>query len=414
MTRKLSRLQSVLLGLVVLTGLALGTVALFAVGSRHWWGSDAVEVVVRFDDIDGVEVGTRVRIKGMDAGEVIERLTPGSGEEDIKLRLRLSGDFRHFVTSDAQVRITSEGLLSGRILHVEPGSGEVVADGETLVKQGVVSRKLNDVVAEADKVVQEFREGKGTAGKAVKDITETTVELKKALSHAQTTLVALQRGQGTLGKLMTDDTLHTELVYTLKDINSTLKDIRGGQGSIGMLVKNKSLHDETLKAVRQVHEMVASVKQNSDAVKSLPIVRGYVNDPHKELVRPGHVAHRKWFTEASLFEAGRAVLTESGKKKLDGIAPWINGHKEEDSEIVVAGFASASRDGAVARTITQKQAEAVLEYLRSEHRVHRMGFWWWSNRRTKAVGCGNAPPAMPERARLPDSRIEIVVFVPGA
>jgi hypothetical protein len=41
-----------------------------------------------------------------------------------------------------------------------------------------------------------------------------------------------------------------------------------------------------------------------------------------------------------------------------------------------------------------------------------MGFWWWSNRTVKALGCGNAPTPVPETERLAPARIELIVFVP--
>ena len=50
--------------------------------------------------------------------------------------------------------------------------------------------------------------------------------------------------------------------------------------------------------------------------------------------------------------------------------------------------------------------------LVSQHRVQRMGFWWWSNRHVKAVGCGANPPPAPETETLPTARVELLVFVP--
>ena len=76
MSRTLSRLQAVLLGLIVLTGLSLAVGGLFLIGNRGWYGADAFHVRAGFPEIRGVEVGTRVRLKGMDAGEVTAVLPP--------------------------------------------------------------------------------------------------------------------------------------------------------------------------------------------------------------------------------------------------------------------------------------------------------------------------------------------------
>ncbi len=60
--------------------------------------------------------------------------------------------------------------------------------------------------------------------------------------------------------------------------------------------------------------------------------------------------------------------------------------------------------------LTEKQARAVADYLRTQHRVHRLSFW--SSRLVKAVGVGVNHPPVPETNPLPAARIELLVFVP--
>ena len=45
-----------------------------------------------------------------------------------------------------------------------------------------------------------------------------------------------------------------------------------------------------------------SFVQNADAIKGMPLVRGYVKDPVRELVRPDCERNRQWYHEAELFE----------------------------------------------------------------------------------------------------------------
>ena len=97
MSRSLTRLQALLLGAAVLLGAGLGVAGLFTVGSRGWFGKDALTVRVGFADVRGVEVGTRVRIQGIDAGEVEAILPPENPGEPVKLQLRIAGKYRHLV-----------------------------------------------------------------------------------------------------------------------------------------------------------------------------------------------------------------------------------------------------------------------------------------------------------------------------
>ena len=121
MSRSLTRLQAVVLGTVLLLGAGLAVVGLFAVGSRGWFGKDALEVRVGFREIRGVEVGTRVRIQGMDAGEVVAITAPEDPDGAVVLRLRLKGDFRRLVRADSTVQIVSEGMIGGKALEIRRG-----------------------------------------------------------------------------------------------------------------------------------------------------------------------------------------------------------------------------------------------------------------------------------------------------
>src|SRR5439155_3004797 len=129
-------------------------------------------------------------------------------------------------------------------------------------------------------------------------------------------------------------------------------EVRNGEGTLGKLMKTNEAHPEALASLQDVRRMVNSVKQNSDAIKALPVVRSYVVDPNKELIRPDCKRFRKWYDEKDLFEPGKAVLTTKGKKTLDGAGSWLNGHKEEGSELVIASFAAPTESADFALAVT--------------------------------------------------------------
>jgi phospholipid/cholesterol/gamma-HCH transport system substrate-binding protein len=418
MSRHLSRLQAILLGSTVLAVLGLSALGLFAIGGRHGLGGDSFHVVAGFQDIGGVEVGTRVRIQGIDAGEVEEIVAPDVPGGSVRLRLRIAGRLRHLVRDDARVQVISEGLLPGKIVRLVPGRPEAAPLAEEAELTALPSpelgeelahatAKLNDVLGEVKATLYEFREGQ-----VVTELAQATTRLNRMLTRADETLQAVQRGEGTLGKLLKNDSLYTDLSTTLTQVNAALYDLRNGKGTLGQLVKSNEAYTEAVQSLQEVRKMVVSVKQNADAIKALPVVRNYVVDPNKELIRPNCTRLRKWLPEKALFEPSRAVLTAGGKQALDDVAPWLNEHKEEGSEVVVAAVAAPDQNGDFAHTLTQQQSEAVVQYLKSQHKIHRTGFWWWSNRKVRAIGCGIHPPPVPETERLAAARIELIVFVP--
>jgi phospholipid/cholesterol/gamma-HCH transport system substrate-binding protein len=348
-SRSLSRLQALVLGVVIFLGLSLGAAGLFAVGSRGWFGKDALEVRVGFPEIRGVEVGTRVRIQGIDAGEVVRISPPEEPDAPVLLHLRLKGEFRRLVRVDSAVRIVSEGMIGGKVLeiHRRPrASGgtapdEPAADGALLT--GESSQELNDVL--------------GQVGDALKGI---------------------QTGEGTLGKLARDQQAYDALVNLLTQGKDTL----------------------------------TSIQQDADAVKRLPIVNRYVEDTTALLVRPHCERPRQYFAEEELFEPRRAVLTAQGKQRLDTLAPWLEGMKHKGSDVVIVAYADpkAGTAPSLAQAVTRHQSDSVCDYLLRQHAVQKMG--WFSSRKVTPLGMGIAPPPSPETQPLPPARVEVQVFIP--
>jgi phospholipid/cholesterol/gamma-HCH transport system substrate-binding protein len=200
------------------------------------------------------------------------------------------------------------------------------------------------------------------------------------------------------------------LTDLLGQVNATLQEVSRGQGSLGKLLREDEAYQELLRLLRQGRGTMTSLKQDADALKALPVVRSYVQDPLRDLVRPDCERNRQWFHEVDLFEPGHAVLTAQGRQRLDELVPWLEGLKHKGSEVVVAAYAPPGVDGDVARTLTQKQSEAVRTYLTDQHAVQKMG--WFSRRKVTAIGCGNDPFPVPDAEPLPVPRVEVVVFVP--
>ena len=341
MSRSLLPLQALLLGLVVLAGVGLGAAGLFAVGGNSWPWSHVFRVRAGFPRIHGVEVGTRVRVQGMDAGEVEAIDLPEQPGGNVVLRLRLKPELRHLVRADASAQIVSEGMVGGKVVEIDPGrAAEPVADGALIATRP--STELTDVLAQ---------------------------------------------------------------------VSGTLQGIRDGQGTLGKLAKDPEGYAALLALLRQSEKTMASVQRDADALKRVPVLGGYVEDPQALLVRPNCERNRWVFTGADLFEPGRAVLTAPGRRRLDDIAPQLNAFRQKGTEVVVVSYAEAGTAPADnALTLTRQRSEAVCNYLRDQHGVHKVG--WLGARKVTPLGMGTNPPPEPETESLPPERVEVLVFVP--
>jgi phospholipid/cholesterol/gamma-HCH transport system substrate-binding protein len=198
----LSRLQAFLLGIVVLTGIALSAGGLFLVGSRGWYGRDALHVRAGFPSVRGVEVGTRVRVQGLDAGEIVALLPPEHPGGPVMLHMRLRGEFRRLVRPDSTVQIVSEGLIGGKVVEILPGKSDADAGpvAENTLLAAAPSAELGDVLGQVNSTLAGIRDGQGAIGKLTRD-REAYDALLTLLRQSTDTMSAVQRDADALKRL---------------------------------------------------------------------------------------------------------------------------------------------------------------------------------------------------------------------
>lgn len=357
MTASLTRAQAALLGFVVLVGLGLATLGVFAIGDRQGLWREHFHLYARFPQVNGIEVGTRVRVQGINAGQVDALEHPAQRGGDVFVRLRLDAGFRQLIGSDARAEIVGEGLIGGKVVEIHPGSPGVAA-----IEPGAT------IPGQADRLMEEIR---GLAG----------------------------RGQALVQEV---ETLTRETTQVMRESQALLRDVRQGEGPVGK---------ELVASLKQFQEATDSVGRGFDAMNHVPLLGRYMDASATLLVRPSAEQYPFVFKEEDLFEPGRAVLTPAGRARLDTLAakefPRL---KVADSEIVIAAYTNGLSSRA-ADILCKQQSEAVRKYLVEQHKVHRLG--WWRRRDVTALGMGTRqPPGEPPAASTPARRVEVIVFVP--
>jgi phospholipid/cholesterol/gamma-HCH transport system substrate-binding protein len=391
-TRSLTRRQSAVLGLVVVVCLAVGVWGLFRVSGNSGLWSDGYELTVLAADAQDVEKGTPVRVRGLQAGQVVGVEDAGDG---VRIRLRLDDKYRDRLYADATALVQTKGLLGVSVVDVKPGTSGAGPLRETVVYAkpapdlAEVTAKLNSVAGRVDSVLKEVQEGNGSLPKLLRDETvyndlkATTADARRLARNLDETVTAM-RG---------------DAQRTLTKVDSGVDAIHGELGELRGLVRTGK-------------DAATAIKQDAEAIKSLPIVRSYIQDHVAALVRPECSKDRVVYRPEDIFEPGTSVLTDVGRNHLNECAGWLRGQKQKGSEVVVAAFVdpnATEQTSASASALTKKQAETVAEYFRGQG-VHKMG--WVARRDVKAIGLGQDPSPVVEKEALPAERIEIILFVP--
>ena len=117
MSRSLTRWQAAFLGALVLFGLTLALWGLFLVGDRGALWAEKFTLHAGFRRLEGVAIGTPVRVRGLAAGVVTAVELPAAGrpDEPLTLQLQLDRRFQPLIFTDAIASILQEGMIGARL-----------------------------------------------------------------------------------------------------------------------------------------------------------------------------------------------------------------------------------------------------------------------------------------------------------
>lgn len=415
----MTRLRTALVGGFVIVGLTLFAGGLFVIGDRRLLFAEQFELNATFGKVTGLQVGTRVRLAGLDAGEVLEIVVPATPAERFRVRMRMREDLRQLVRADSVPAIQTDGIVGNAFIQVSVGSptAPVVLPGATL--QGRDPIEFADLIEEGRTtfrtVAAEFSDISGDVGAAVRALTGTAdtttrvidevgknvetmtahsaqviADAQSALTEAQQLVGDIRAGKGTIGRLVADDALYEQVVLASRDVAQSMENVRQMTEQTRELVTSFAARDGTAQqiavalraALSDVQEATADLSEGTEALKRNFLFRGFFRDRgffdldsvSREAYQAGALEKdrtriRIWLEGDLLFArdaAGAERLTDDGRRRLDSAMADLVRYPR-DSPLVVEGYASDS-GGEPAYLQSIDRAELVREYLLSRFR----------------------------------------------
>lgn len=243
-------------GLFLFFGLLIVGVSIFTLGSGKSMFQKTVTVYSYFDSVQGLNSGGIVSLAGVKVGN-IESLTFDESKNLVKIAFIINEEFIPKIKSDSTVEIRTQGALGDKYLYITPGTqGTAIANdfkmksdyGNDLLsvisKRSSDAEKIFDAIAELRIFMKNLNEGNRVASVLRKmdntadnlqsvsaELKEATAnnQVKKSMAHLDSILAKVDNGEGTLGALINDRSLHNRIKQMLgagekqKQLKSTLK-----------------------------------------------------------------------------------------------------------------------------------------------------------------------------------------------
>jgi phospholipid/cholesterol/gamma-HCH transport system substrate-binding protein len=120
------------------------------------------------------------------------------------------------------------------------------------------SGNIGGAISNIENITGQIASGQGTVGKLVYDQSlynsalTTVTNLQDAVTDVRQVVNGVAAGHGTLGKLVTDETLYNSTTSSMTNLNQILIKINGGQGTIGKLVNDQEFYKNAKLTLQKV------------------------------------------------------------------------------------------------------------------------------------------------------------------
>jgi phospholipid/cholesterol/gamma-HCH transport system substrate-binding protein len=243
------------IGLISIFAIVMTLVLIFLLSGEGGFSWQQYRLKTAFDNIAGLKPGAPVRVNGVEVGSVDDTQFSGSRVEVV---LRVNEKYRGLITTESVAVLGSVSLLGDAAVDITGGRGGTPIPEWGYVRSGRAVGSLTDVATQATAGIEELtavladiRAGRGTIGQLVTN-DSLYRELNNLVSAAEEVARNMSSGRGTIGRLANSPAAAQALEATLQNLQEVTARIRAGEGTIG-----KFLNDDTLS--RNLNSMATNV-----------------------------------------------------------------------------------------------------------------------------------------------------------
>jgi phospholipid/cholesterol/gamma-HCH transport system substrate-binding protein len=260
------------IGALTITAVVIAALAIFLVtgGSGFFWQRYSLKT--RFSNVAGLKPGSPVRLAGIEVGSVVA--TPLAGES-VEVVFEVNRAYRDRITTDSVATLGSVSLLGESAVDITPSSTGRPIPEWGYVPTGREAAVLADVTNQASQgleqltgLLHDMRQGQGTMGKLLTDDALYT-ELRQFVSTAGALTRTIRDGEGTLGRLVTDPTTARALEASLTNLERITGQINAGEGSLGRLLKDEAFARSLSGATSNIQELTGRINQGEGTLGKL-------------------------------------------------------------------------------------------------------------------------------------------------
>lgn len=202
------------LGAFIIATLAILAAGVFLIGSNQYLFTPTYRLKAQFATVVGLDPGAEVRVGGVHSGSVRSIELPSKPDGKITVLMDLQRSTHDIIKQDSVAAIETEGLLGNEYVSISFGSAQApnVKEDDTIVSEPPLV--IADLMKKADGILD-------TSQEALNNVTVVTANLSSISGK-------INQGQGTIGALVNDKKIYTQLDQTTAGLRDTVNHAQVG------------------------------------------------------------------------------------------------------------------------------------------------------------------------------------------
>ena len=318
---KITNAQKIKLGLFVIISGILLVSALYFIGRKQNIFGNTFYVSAVFRDVSGLKIGNNVRYSGINVGTVKQIIM--INDTTICVNMSVESKILEHIRTSARAIIGSDGLVGSMVVNISPGSrnAPLLKPGDTLLSDSKIS--TNDMMstlsvtnenaaalsAELLKITSSLNQGQGTLGRLLND-EEMGSDLKATVKNLKKVSGDANKVVGDLKKVISDIEFEESLLYVLvndslaaeqfrsilvqleeasgeinkvaQNLNEVVSEVKEGEGAFNHIMTDTTLVNDIDETVRNIKEGSVLLNENLEAMRHNILFRGYFKKQEKK------------------------------------------------------------------------------------------------------------------------------------
>jgi phospholipid/cholesterol/gamma-HCH transport system substrate-binding protein len=252
------------------------------------------QVRAQFATVRDLKVGDPVKLAGVNVGQV-KAIRLKGGKVEVTLTVR--GDAEVHTDSVATVQFT--GLMGQNFVALTFGSEKApLVDSSTVLETkeqpdlAAMMAKLDQAADGIQNMTKSFsgEEFSKLLGPVTDFLKQNQPKMTAILGNIQNISTAIAESKGTVGRLINEDTLYQSALATVTNLNSAMDDVKPltvdaraavaearqmisgvnrGEGTVGKLIKDNKLYSETTTAMTNLKEILQKINTGNGSIAQL-------------------------------------------------------------------------------------------------------------------------------------------------